>query len=174
MSYYINFYRIIFKPRYHNLITPYTSRFRSKIWYSFVPHRLDREVSVWEVTVILMCTVLKVETADQDAYRHQRSTKRKLSVFLPLSLSCSLFHASSSFLFFFSDGMFDYMWDNTGENIRRTKKLLEGRSRYKKDRARVENEWNEERERERRNLVGPPSFNGASMKEGPRASRRPP
>lgn len=142
-----NFYRIISKPRYLPCI-PYTSRFRLSLRskseipsrYSLVPHRLDREVSVREVTVILMCTVLKVETADQDAYRHQRSTKRKLSVFLPLSLSSSLFHASSSFLFFFSDGTFDYMWDNTGENTRGTKRLLEGRSRYKKDRGSVENE----------------------------------
>lgn len=37
-----------------------------------------------------------------------------------------------------------------------------------------EREGERAREREGRNLVGPPRFNGERMKEGPRASRRPP
>lgn len=70
--------------------------------------------------------------------------------------------------------MFDYMWDNTGENKERQRGQEEEEADGERIEQRRENGRNEERERERRNLVGPPSFNGARMKEGPRASRRPP
>ena len=84
-----------------------------------------------------MCTVLKVETADQDAYRHTkgaRSESRRYSyLFLhppPPPASFSLSPSPDSHTF-------DYTWDNTGENRSGTKRRRSGyRGRWKRDRER--------------------------------------